>query len=146
MTHDYIKKIAESGTFSREEEVALFTYYEQTNHSVEVKNLIAMKNMGLVNYATVHISEILEYRDKEDLEQQGFLGLYHAIDKFDLSKGVRFSTYALNWIKQYIYRYIFENSMIHLPGHFTILMMKARNYSKEFSQIHGTEPTSIDFN
>lgn len=62
-----------------------------------------------------------KYRDSgmvEDLEQEGFLALYDAIDGYDAAQGVKFLTYAEYWIRQRIRRYLQMNgSSLRLPVH-----------------------------
>ena len=67
-------------------------------------------------------SLVWKYRESgimEDLEQEGFLALYPAIENYDPTAGVKFLTYAGFWIRQRIGRYMADNSSLHLPVFFT---------------------------
>lgn len=70
------------------------------------------------NYRLViKIAKLYTYfEDLETLYQEGVIGMIKAVEKFDFSKGTRFSTYATIWIRQAITRYIYDkSSIIHLP-------------------------------
>lgn len=73
--------------------------------------------------------------DLMDLVEEGNLGLLHAIDKFEPSKGFRFSTYASYWIEQYIRRSVEEHSKtIRIPPHAWTAL---RKWLKQWDSMHG---------
>ncbi|MFA9288766.1 MAG: RNA polymerase sigma factor RpoD/SigA [Weeksellaceae bacterium] len=80
-----------------------------------------------------------------DLIQEGNMGLMHAVDKFDPERGNNLSTYATNWIKQYINRAIYEKAnSIRLPVHFAELLQRFRRVKGELMQKNDREPTDAE--
>lgn len=85
------------------------------------------------------------YEDLEDLEQEGYLALYDAIDGYDAARGVKFLTYAENWIRQRMQRYIqFNGSCLHLPVHCLENVRKLQRFRSRFELEHGREPSSAE--
>jgi RNA polymerase primary sigma factor len=80
---------------------------------------LCVKNHRLVSkYVFAYGKRYANRLDSEDLEQVGFMGLIKAAQKFDLSRGVSFSTYAVHWIKQAIAREIMDHGYaIRIPVH-----------------------------
>lgn len=81
----------------------------------------------------------------EDLEQEGYLALYDAIDGYDPEAGCKFLTYAEYWIKQRIIRYIERNSScLHLSFQSQARLRQYKHFSESFMQEHSREPSEAE--
>lgn len=85
------------------------------------------------------------YRDSgmvEDLEQEGFLALYDAVDGFEAAQDVKFLTYAEYWIRQRISRYLQMNgSSLRLPVHCQEKLQRYKRFCSSFQLEYGREPS-----
>ncbi|EMC0209386.1 sigma-70 family RNA polymerase sigma factor [Staphylococcus pseudintermedius] len=115
---------------------------KENQHDSEVIAQIINSNQKLVmKIASRYKNSILgSILDIEDLVSSGNLGLYKAIQKFDISKGYQFSTYATWWIKQKITRDIADRKLtIRLPVHIMEKLNKLNRIYKIYSDIPQNE-------
>ncbi|HBR03361.1 MAG TPA: RNA polymerase sigma-G factor, partial [Ruminiclostridium sp.] len=109
------------------------------NGDVEARNTIIDNNTGLV------WSVVRRFRNRnvetEDLYQIGCIGLIKAVDKFDASFNVRFSTYAVPMILGEIRRYFRDDGAIKVSRSLKELSLKARDASEKLEQSFGRPPT-----
>ena len=134
----YLKEIGNYPLLSIEEEIELAKRIEEGDSSAKQK--LAESNLRLVvSIAKRYVGRGLSFLD---LIQEGNLGLIKAVDKFDCTKGFKFSTYATWWIRQSITRSIADQSRtIRIPVHMSEVINKTYRVSRNLLQELGREPT-----
>ena len=95
--------------------------------------MIATKNARLVTFVVSKFYNKPEYKDiREDLIQEGFMGLFTAIDKFDPERGYKFSTYAVHWIQQACSGFLLDHKpYLHVPSHVRTAQNKLLRFMRE---------------
>ena len=134
----YLKEIGQIKLLTAEEEVELAKRIAEGDQAA--KNKLTEANLRLV----VSIAKKYSGRGLHilDLIQEGNTGLIRAVDKFDWTKGNKFSTYATWWIRQAITRAIADQARtIRVPVHMVEVINKATRCNRKLVQELGREPT-----
>lgn len=134
----FLKEIGKIPLLSLEEETELA--YKMVEGDKEAKKMLVESNLRLVvSIAKRYIGRGMHFLD---LIQEGNLGLIKAVDKFDPSKGYKFSTYATWWIRQAITRSIADQARtIRIPVHMVETINRLIRTSRHLLQVMGREPT-----
>lgn len=134
----YLKEIGKVDLLSSEEEQKLAKRMAEGDE--EAKKRLAEANLRLVvSIAKRYVGRGMMFLD---LIQEGNLGLIKAVDKFDYTKGYKFSTYATWWIRQAITRAIADQARtIRIPVHMVETINKLSRVNRQLVQELGREPT-----
>lgn len=134
----YLKEIGVVPLLNNEEEKELAIAVE--NGDLEAKQRLAEANLRLVvSIAKRYVGRGMQFLD---LIQEGNMGLMKAVDKFDYSKGFKFSTYATWWIRQAITRAIADQARtIRIPVHMVETINKLVREQRNLLQELGQDPT-----
>lgn len=147
----YLKEIGALPLLTSEEEIVLAKTVEagmradalpeEKESAREAKKELADRNLRLVvSIAKKYLGRGLQFLD---LIQEGNLGLLKAVDKFDYTKGYKFSTYATWWIRQAITRAIADQARtIRVPVHMVETINKLNRISRQLLQENGREATN----
>lgn len=135
----YLREIGQYPLLTTPEERALAKRVMEGDE--EAKNLLARANLRLV----VSIAKKYIGRSPDltllDLIQEGNIGLFKAVDKFDYTKGYKFSTYATWWIRQAITRALADQSRtIRIPVHMVETIAKYKQVFRRLAQDFGRDP------
>ncbi|MFA6645219.1 MAG: RNA polymerase sigma factor RpoD, partial [Bacilli bacterium] len=136
----YLKEIGRVDLLRPEEEPILAKRILEGD--MAAKNELINANLRLVINIAKHYSRG-KAMDFLDLIQEGNLGLMKAVDKFDYTKGFKFSTYATWWIRQSIARAIADQARtIRIPVHMVETINKMKRVQRQLVQRFGREPTA----
>ena len=135
----YLKEIGRIPLLDGEREKELAE--KMMNGDEDAKGLLVESNLRLVvSIAKKYLGRGMYFLD---LIQEGNLGLMKAVEKFDYTKGYKFSTYATWWIRQAITRAIADQARtIRIPVHMVETIHKVTKYSRQMLQELGREPTA----
>ncbi|MCC0175786.1 sigma-70 family RNA polymerase sigma factor [Waterburya agarophytonicola K14] len=157
---DYLKEIGRTPLLKAEEEVelanqiqAMLPLLDRENLTPEEKQIIhlgqrAKQKVVQANLRLV-VSIAKKYQNRGlsmlDLIQEGSIGLMRASEKFDASKGYKFSTYSYWWIRQAMTRAIANHARtIRLPIHITQDLNKIKKTTRQLSQKLGRKPSDLE--
>ena len=135
----YLKEIGKVSLLTQEEEIELAVRMSQGDE--EAKRRMAEANLRLVvSIAKRYVGRGMLFLD---LIQEGNLGLIKAVEKFDYTKGYKFSTYATWWIRQAITRAIADQARtIRIPVHMVETINKVIRVSRQLLQELGHDPSA----
>ena len=135
----YLKEIGHVPLLKANEEVEIAKRIEQGDE--EAKNILISSNLRLVvSIAKKYVGRGMLFLD---LIQEGNMGLIKAVEKFDYTKGFKFSTYATWWIRQAITRAIADQARtIRIPVHMVETINKLTRIQRQLVQDLGRDPTA----
>ena len=134
----YLKEIGKVPLLTADEEIELAKRMEKGDEGAK-KRLCEANLRLVVSIAKRYVGRGMLFLD---LIQEGNLGLIKAVDKFDYTKGYKFSTYATWWIRQAITRSIADQARtIRIPVHMVETINKLIRVSRQLLQTYGREPT-----
>ena len=134
----YLKEIGKVPLLTADQEIELAKRMEQGDE--KAKATLSEANLRLVvSIAKRYVGRGMQFLD---LIQEGNMGLMKAVDKFDYTKGFKFSTYATWWIRQSITRAIADQARtIRIPVHMVETINKQVRATRHLLQLYGREPT-----
>ena len=135
----YLKEIGRVPLLSPEEEIDLAIRIKEGGEAA--KKRLSEANLRLVvSIAKRYLGRGMQFLD---LIQEGNLGLIKAVEKFDYTKGFKFSTYATWWIRQAITRAIADQARtIRIPVHMVETINKVKKVSSQLLHTNGHEPSA----
>lgn len=154
-TSKEIKQKPLNKAYGNEDEVKLFNDYQASKvydtsgalikSNVKIRNQLLLANKKLVGLFIGLIAKrnrnIIQ-KHYDDLQQEGLIGLTKAIDHFDPTRGIRFSTYAGHWVLQALTAYITkQQNVIAVPNQIRLAANKIQIFLKENNKVYPSELT-----
>ena len=138
----YLQQIGKISLLTTEQELEVAKKIKENGDTQAVNKLINANLRLVVSIAKKYIGRGLSFLD---LIQEGNLGLMKAAERFDYSKGYKFSTYATWWVQQAITRAIADKSrMIRLPVHMIEMLSKIKKATIDLTTENGVAPSKED--
>ena len=136
----YLKEIGRVPLLTPEEETDLAKRLADNPNDQAAKNRLSEANLRLVvSIARKYVGRGMQFLD---LIQEGNMGLLKAVDKFDYTKGFKFSTYATWWIRQSITRAIADQARtIRIPVHMVETITRVKKASSQLLHLNGRDPS-----
>ena len=136
----YLKEIGRVPLLTPEEETDLAKRLADNPNDQAAKNRLSEANLRLVvSIAKKYVGRGMQFLD---LIQEGNMGLLKAVDKFDYTKGFKFSTYATWWIRQSITRAIADQARtIRIPVHMVETITRVKKASSQLLHLNGRDPS-----
>jgi RNA polymerase primary sigma factor len=123
-------------------EIQLISINKRIDIGNQALDEIMCCNLRLITRIAVRYARFTQHLTLDDLIQEGRIGLYKAINRFDLSANIRLSTYATWWIRQSIERAVADSDRtIRLPVHIQEDLRRLKRCSEQIFAVSGTEPT-----
>lgn len=136
----YLKEIGKEPLLSKEQEQEITKRMRKGDE--KARQTLIEANLRLVVYAAKRYVSNNQAEELLDLIQEGNLGLFRAVERFDPSYGTRFSTYGMYWIRQAIARAVDRKRTVRLPDNVMEDVKRMRRVRRGLYQDLGRQPTS----
>lgn len=136
----YLNEIGKTALLSAREEKILAQRVQKGDEMARHQFIEA--NLRLVVHVAKRYAHLRDASRLLDLIQEGNLGLFRAVERFDSTRGYRFSTYAMYWIRQAIQRHLSREPVMRLPEHVVEQIRQLRRERRRLYQELGRQPTA----
>ena len=111
--------------------------------NIDARNILYLAYMKYVFYIVSHYYSFKDYMEGEieDCVQEGMLGLYEAIMRFDITKNASFTTYLTIWVRKYVSRYLSEDGTIKRSSRIVKKTQQLQSACMDYELLHGRRPT-----
>ena len=116
----------------------------QIRAGIEVQSNMLLLWQQNIGYITKLVNHYKNYAEEEDLQQEGYLGLYEAAQHYDPDMGVKFLSYAGHWIKKRMTRYIKGNGTVRLPEYMQAKLLEYDRVVSKWQQIYNRRPSDAE--
>jgi len=144
-TQEVIEQHLNNGLFPQDRIALASLQREAQTHvkkALAARDVVLLHNLRLANDIARRYAP--KRQDADDYFQECLIGLMRAIDLFDHRRGLRFSTYATEWLKQAASHHLMNAGIIHVPTHAQEKLRKARRASSMLGQRLGRMPTQAE--